>query len=108
MTCVQMHARLPAAHCRHPHAEVPRQCEADMSGKTVSHQEETRELETHRPGSYRLYIPGITTFAGMQTPRPLGKSMVIDHNNLLIQPWPSYCSSSSGQLTELEFTPTHS
>ena len=24
------HARLPAAHCRHSHAEVPRQCEADM------------------------------------------------------------------------------
>ena len=25
-------ARLLVAHCRHSHAEVPRQCEADMSG----------------------------------------------------------------------------
>ena len=29
------HARLPAAHCRHSHAEVHRQCEAEMSGKSV-------------------------------------------------------------------------
>ena len=28
-------ARLLAAHCRHSHAKVPRQCEADMSGKSV-------------------------------------------------------------------------
>ena len=41
-----MHARLPAAHCRHSHAEVPSQCEADMSGKSVPHHEETGELET--------------------------------------------------------------
>ena len=54
--CPGMHDRLPGAHCRHSHAEVPRQCEADMFGKTVSHQEETGELETQRPGSYKLYI----------------------------------------------------
>ena len=34
----------------------PRQCEADMSRKSVPHHEETGELETQRPGSYRLYI----------------------------------------------------
>ena len=40
------HARLLAAHCRHSHAEVTRQCEADMFGKSVPHHEETGELET--------------------------------------------------------------
>ena len=55
-----MHARLPAVHCRHSHAEVPRQCEADMSGKSVPHHEETGELETQRPGSYRLYIQPVS------------------------------------------------
>ena len=39
-------ARLLGAHCRHSHAEIPRQCEADMSGKTMPHNEETGELET--------------------------------------------------------------
>ena len=32
-------------HCSHSHAKVPRQCEADMSGKSVPHYEETGELE---------------------------------------------------------------
>ena len=50
------HARLPAANCRHSHAEVPRQCEADMSGKSVPHHEDTGELKIRRPASYRLYI----------------------------------------------------
>ena len=47
---------LLGAHCRHYHAEVARQCEADMSRKSVPDQEETGELETRRPASYRLYI----------------------------------------------------
>ena len=50
------HARLLVAHCRHSHAEVPRQCEADMPRKTFSHQEETGELETQRPRLPRVYI----------------------------------------------------
>ena len=48
--------RLLAAHCRHSHVEVSRQCEADMSGKSMPHHEETGALETQRPASYRLYI----------------------------------------------------
>ena len=35
------HARQLGAHCRHSNAEIPRQCEADMSGKSVPHHEET-------------------------------------------------------------------
>ena len=31
--------------------QIPRQCEADMSGKSVPHNEETGELETQRPRS---------------------------------------------------------
>ena len=50
------HARLLGTHCRHSNAEIPMQCEADMSGKSVSHQEETGVLETRGPASYRLYI----------------------------------------------------
>ena len=53
---VSSHARLLGARCRHSYAEVPRQCEADMSGKSVSHQEETGKLETRGPARYRLYI----------------------------------------------------
>ena len=49
-------ARLLAAHCCHTHAEVPRQCEVEMSEKSVPHHEETGELETQKPASYRLYI----------------------------------------------------
>ena len=48
--------RLLGAHCRHSLSEVARQCEADMSGKSVPHQEETGELETRRPRLPRLYI----------------------------------------------------
>ena len=48
--------RLLGAHCRHSLSEVARQCEADMSGKSVPHQEDTRELETRRPRLPRLYI----------------------------------------------------
>ena len=40
------HARLLGAHCRHSHAEIPRQCEADMSGKSMPRHEDTGELET--------------------------------------------------------------
>ena len=43
------HARLLGAHCCHPHAETPRQCEADMSGKSVLQHEKTGEFETQRP-----------------------------------------------------------
>ena len=49
VTVKQIHARLLGAHCRHSHTEIPRQCEADMSGKSVPHHEETGELETQRP-----------------------------------------------------------
>ena len=38
------HARLLGAHCLHSYAEIPRQCEADMSGISASHQEETGVL----------------------------------------------------------------
>ena len=48
--------RLLGDHCRHSLSEVARQCEADMSGKSVPHQEETGELETPRPRLPRLYI----------------------------------------------------
>ena len=50
------HARLLAAYCRHTHAKVPRQFEADMSGKSVPHHEETGKLETRRPLQPRVYI----------------------------------------------------
>ena len=48
--------RLLGAHCRHSPSEVARQYEADISGKSVPHQEETGELETRRPRLPRLYI----------------------------------------------------
>ena len=37
--------RLLGAHCHHSPSAVARQCEADMSGKSVPHQEETGEFE---------------------------------------------------------------
>ena len=40
---VSSHAKLLGAHCRQSYAEVPRQCEADMSGKSVPRHEETGE-----------------------------------------------------------------
>ena len=51
-----------SAHCRHYHAEVARQYEADMSRKSVPHQEETGELGTQRPASYRLYIYNLYSY----------------------------------------------
>ena len=50
------HARLLGAHCRHSHTEILRQCEADMSVKSMPHHEETGELETQRPWQQRPYI----------------------------------------------------
>ena len=50
------HARLLGAHCRRSYAQVPRQCEPNMSENTVSHQEESRVLETLWPRRPRLYI----------------------------------------------------
>ena len=48
--------RLLGAHCRHSLSEVARQCEADMSGKSVPNREETGKLETRRHRLPRLYI----------------------------------------------------
>ena len=48
--------RLLGAHCRHSLLEVARQCEADMSGNSVPHQEQTGELETQRLCLPSLYI----------------------------------------------------
>ena len=52
--------RLLGAHWRHSLSEAARQCEADMSTKSVPYQEETGEWETRRPASYRLYMGGST------------------------------------------------
>jgi hypothetical protein len=40
------HARLVGAYFRNSESEFPRQREADISGKSVPHNEQTGELET--------------------------------------------------------------
>ena len=44
--CAVAHAILLGAHYRYSYAEIPSQCEADMSRKSASHQEETGVLGT--------------------------------------------------------------